>query len=817
MEKFVCIHGHFYQPPRENPWLEAVELQDSAFPFHDWNERITAECYAPNATARLLDGDMRIAAIVNNYSRISFNFGPTLLAWMKDKAPDIHDAIIEADKESQKRFSGHGSAMAQCFNHMIMPLANRRDQYTQVLWGMRDFEFRFGRKPEGMWLPETAADTESLDALAEQGIKFTILSPYQASKVRPLDGGDWQDVNGGRVDPSRAYLVKLPSGRSINVFFYDGPLSQAVAFERLLRDGGMFSGRLMDGFDESRSWNQLALTATDGESYGHHHRHGEMALAYALDNIEKNGQVKLTNCAEFLAKNPPTHEAQIHQKSAWSCSHGIGRWERNCGCNSGGRPGWNQNWRKPLREALDWLRDRLNPGYEECARKYFKDPWKARDEYISVILDRSPENISKFLSQVGLKEMNEEERITALRLLEMQRHAMLMYTSCGWFFDELSGIETVQVIHYAARALQLAKDLLEEDFEKGFLELLEKAPSNIKENQNGRKIYDKFVKPAVVDREKIAAHYAISSVFENYPEEARIFSFTIAQEDRQTFSAGAARLVIGRIKVIFEITRNSDTLSYGVLYTGEHHVNCGVRFYQGPEAYGTMLKEMQEAFDRADFVQVIRLMDQHFGESNYSLKHLFKDEQRKVLDQIFATAREDLHNTLHLITERYTPLQRFLASLNVRTPSELRVPFEVMLNTALRRELEAETMDREKVQMLLQEAEKDGVKLDAESLGYAMKFHLDRLCSALESTPEDKELLPQFTAAAELAMAVPFEVNLWRPQNVYDRMRREVRPGISKRAQEGDGGARSWVQEFDELGQTLGFRLENNHGEQKQE
>ena len=808
MDRFVCIHGHFYQPPRENPWLEAVELQDSAFPFHDWNERITAECYAPNGTARLLDGDARIAAIVNNYSRINFNFGPTLLAWMKEKAPDIHDAIVQADLESQKRFSGHGSAMAQCYNHMIMPLANRRDQFTQVLWGIRDFEFRFGRKPEGMWLPETAADDESLDVLAENGIRFTILSPYQASKVRPLSGGDWQDVNGGRVDPSRAYLVKLPSGRSMHVYFYDGPLSQAIAFERLLRDGGMFAGRLMDGFDDTRNWNQITLTATDGESYGHHHRHGEMALAYALHQIDNKPEVKLTNCAEFLAKNPPTHEAQIHQKSAWSCAHGVERWRSNCGCNSGGRPGWNQLWRQPLREALDWLRDRLAPGYETCAKNYFKDAWKAREEYISVILDRSPENISAFFEREASRKLTEEEQITAVRLLEMQRHAMLMYTSCGWFFDELSGIETVQVIHYAARALQLAKDLLEEDYEPGFLERLEKARSNIKEHGNGRKIYEKFVMPAIVDREKIAAHYAISSIFENYPEEARIFSFTIQQEDRQTFTAGNARLLIGRIKVIFEITRNSDVLTYGVLYTGEHHVNCGVRFYQGPEAYQTMTKEIQEAFDRADFAQVIRLMDQHFGESNYSLKHLFKDEQRKVLDQIFANAREDLHNTLRLITERYTPLQRFLATLHVPAPSELRVPFEIMLNSALRRELEAERVDLERVQQLLQEAEKDGVTLDEQSLGYAMKFHLDRLCDALQADPENMDLLPRFTAAAELANALPFEVNLWRPQNIYHQMRGTVRAGIARQARDGNEPAKNWLHEFDSLGEKLGFRTE---------
>ena len=237
MEKYVCIHGHFYQPPRENPWLEYVEVQDSAAPYHDWNERITAECYGRNATARILNHEGRIEKIVNNYSRISFNFGPTLLSWMRDQIPWVHDAIVEADRQSRKRYSGHGSAIAQVYNHMILPLANPRDKLTQVIWGIRDFEFRFGRRPEGMWLSETAADIETLDAMAQSGIRFTILSPYQASKVRELGKRNWRDVNGGRVDPTVPYRVNLPGGRSIAVFFYDGPVSRAVYFERLLDSG----------------------------------------------------------------------------------------------------------------------------------------------------------------------------------------------------------------------------------------------------------------------------------------------------------------------------------------------------------------------------------------------------------------------------------------------------------------------------------------------------------------------------------------------------------------------------------------------------
>ena len=574
MENYLCIHGHFYQPPRENPWLEAIELQDSAFPYHDWNERIAAECYAPNTAARQLDCEGRIVGIVNNYSQISFNFGPTLLAWIAEKMPDVLAAIIEADKSSRKRFSGHGSALAQAYNHMILPLANRRDKLTQARWGIRDFEHRFGRSPEGLWLPECAVDTDSLEVLAESGIKFTVLSPFQAGKVRRIGAEKWRDVNGGRVDPSRAYRINLPSGRNIAVFFYDAPVSKAVAFERLLSDGETFARRLMDGYDDERGHSQLMHIATDGESYGHHHRYGEMALAYALDYVQSNGLAKLTNYGEFLEKHPPTHEARIHEKSAWSCSHGIGRWQRDCGCNSGGHPAWHQRWRQPLREALDWLRDQVAPAYEANAKEYFKDPWRTRDDFISVILDRSSANVQRFLLAHSSRELTPQDELHCLRLLELQRHAMLMFTSCGWFFDELSGIETVQVIQYAGRVLQLAHHTLGLDLEAPFLDRLAKAPSNIPEHKDGRRIYEKFVKPAIMDREQLGAHFAVSSLFETYPREARIYRFIFEQRHHQAFEAGKARLVIGNAKITFEITRGADVFSYAAMHLGDHNVSC---------------------------------------------------------------------------------------------------------------------------------------------------------------------------------------------------------------------------------------------------
>ena len=479
LERYVCIHGHFYQPPRENAWLETIEMQDSAYPYHDWNERVTAECYAPNTASRILDNEGFITLIVNNYEKISFNFGPTLLAWMEANNPDTYKAILEADRRSLKTYSGHGSAIAQSYGHIIMPLATKRDKYTQVLWGLRDFEHRFNRTPEGMWLPETAVDIETLEIMAGMGIRFTILAPHQASRVRKKGSNDWNDVINGSIDPSQAYEIILPSGNRLDLFFYNGPISRNIAFENVLRSGDNLSQLLIESFSEEAERPQIIHVATDGETYGHHHRFGDMALAYALHDIETDNRAQITNYGEFLEKHPPDYYVEIIENTSWSCPHGVERWRNNCGCNAGRNPAWNQAWRAPLREALDWLRDTLAPSYEEKARQFLNDPWLARDEYINVILNRSSQNTSEFFQKHRSHELDKEETVTALKLLELQRHAMLMYTSCGWFFDELSGIETVQVIQYAGRAVQLADELLGNGIEEDFLGRHEKARSNL--------------------------------------------------------------------------------------------------------------------------------------------------------------------------------------------------------------------------------------------------------------------------------------------------------------------------------------------------
>jgi alpha-amylase/alpha-mannosidase (GH57 family) len=810
MQKYVCVHGHFYQPPRENPWLESVELQDSAAPYHDWNERIAAECYAPNATARMLDGEGKIASIVNTYSRISFNFGPTLLAWMQRAMPDVHQAIVDADRRSRERFSGHGSALAQVYNHMILPLANRRDKFTQVLWGIRDFEFRFGRKPEGLWLSETAADTETLDVLAELGIRFTILSPFQAKTVRELAADKpWEDVNGGRVDPARAYLCKLPSGRQISLFFYDAPVSQAIAFERLLESGERFAARLLSAFSDQRQWDQLVHVATDGESYGHHHRYGEMALAYALHHIESNHLARLTNYAEYLAQHPPVHEAQIHEGSAWSCSHGVGRWMANCGCNSGGHPGWHQEWRAPLRQALDWLRDQLAPRYEQIAAALFKNPWDARNDYLDVILDRSPESVDRFFDKHGHHPLNDLEKITAIKLLEMQRHALLMYTSCGWFFDELSGIETVQVIQYAARALQLARDVLEQDLEPGFLDLLQHARSNLPEHQNGRVIYEKYVRPAMLNWEMVIAHYAMSSLFEGYERRTHIYLYDFESEERRMHVAGKSKLAYGRVRVGFQLARESSVMNYAALYLGEHNMICGVNPCSGEPAFREATEAMGAAFDRADYPEVIRLIDHHLQAPSYSLKTLFKDEQRKIINEIVATARDDVERGYRLITERYLPLMNFLRDLRIPPPGPLQAAAQFVLHADACRALSADQPDLDRIRSALEQARRQQINIFDAELAYVTKTTLERMMQKLAATPGNASLLQYAATLVALVRATPLDLNLWKVQNAYWGMLQADFPKLKPKAGQADAASVEWTKAFVALGEQLNFAVKH--------
>jgi len=497
MKKYICVHGHFYQPPRENPWTGVIEEQGSAAPDHDWNERITSECYAPNAQTQILNNQDEAIHTVNNYSQISFNFGPTLLSWMEKSSPETYQSILEADQGSLARFSGHGAAIAQAYNHVIMPLANDRDKRSQVIWGIKDFEYRFKRKPEGMWLPETAVNLDTLEILAEQGIVFTILAPNQAQSVARIGSDKWEDVTDGTIDTQLPYLCRLPSGKEINIFFYNGHISNEIAFGEMLKNGVDLAKSLIKQYPKPLGCPRLVHIANDGETYGHHHSFGNMALAYMLYYIETNHLARVTIYGEFLAKNPPEYEVRIMEDTSWSCFHGVQRWKANCGCQLDSEKKWNQEWRKYLRETLDWLRDQLIPFYEQSMSAYYDDPWQIRNNYINVILDPSEENLANVIWSDARQELSVEDKVKIRNLLGMQHHAMLMYTSCGWFFDDISGLESTQILQYAARAMQLAKEVGSDDLEDEFLNRLASAQSNIPEMGNGRTIYGLFVKPAM--------------------------------------------------------------------------------------------------------------------------------------------------------------------------------------------------------------------------------------------------------------------------------------------------------------------------------
>jgi alpha-amylase/alpha-mannosidase (GH57 family) len=798
MERFVCIHAHFYQPPRENPWIEAVERQDSAYPYHDWNERITAECYAPNGASRILDSAGRIRQIVNNYGRISFNFGPTLLSWMQEKSPDTYERILKSDRESQKRFSGHGSAIAQGYNHMILPLANERDKHTQVLWGIHDFEHRFGRAPEGLWLPETAVDIQTLEALAGHGITFTVLAPHQAGRVRKIGGRSWKDVHGGRIDPTRAYLAKLPSGAKINLFFYDGPISQAVAFERLLDSGENFATRLESGFSDKRDWPQLMHIATDGETYGHHHKHGDMALAYALDRIDTDEQINLTNYGEFLEKFPATHEVQIIENSSWSCFHGVERWRSDCGCNSG-RQGWNQAWRGPLRTALDYLRDSVAELFERQAAPLLHDPWTARNDYIDVILNRSPDTLWVFFEKHSRRQLQPEETVLALKLLETQRHAMLMYTSCGWFFDELSGLETVQVMQYAARVVQLAKETAGMDLEPEFLKRLAEAQSNIPGLGDGANVYNLWIKPAMVDLCKVGAHFAISTAF-NGDHVVPQFCYDVKPLDYRQAESGAARLALGRARVTSRITRESRELTFAVIYLGEQVLHAGVHDSQRDDEYVELAATTMAAFSGGDFEEVLRLLDEHFGGMLYSLLSLFKDEQKRILDIILSRTLRDAENSYHGIYEKHGSLLRFIREMGQPVPEVLRFTAEFVLNNDLKRTLNTDPVDFVRIAMLMEMVKREGVQLDQAGIGFAASNSLTRVLCLLREKPQDHEILDRANVLTSLFATMPLSVNYWHAQNIYYSILNTAFPAL---AGNHTADSLAWQARFLALGEKL--------------
>lgn len=494
----ICIHGHFYQPPRENPWTGEIERQDSAKPYHDWNERIYEECYKPNSQADIINDKGETVLEVNNYEYINFNFGPALLAWIQNKHPETYQKIINADKRSISLHGGHGNAIAMCYNHMIMPLANFNDKITQVKWGLADFRHNFGRESEGIWLPETACNMETIEVLISEGVKYIILDTSQAEQVRKIGDLSWTDVSENTIDPKMPYrcFSKVNSDKYLDIFFYNGPVSKAVAFDDVLKSSQNLLNKIITASDDDISMHQLVSVATDGETFGHHKKHAERTLAFFIRSLAPQNNLKMVNFGQYLEKNPPTCEVKIKPGksglgTSWSCVHGVERWRDDCGCGGGG--GWHQEWRAPLKETLDWLRDSMIVIYENFGSQLFKDVWKARNDYIKLVLKNNSTALHNFFANNAVRKLTETEMNTAMQLLEMQRNAMLMYTSCGWFFSEISGLETVKILEYASMAMDITKEITGVSFEAEFKKRLERAPSNIPKYENGSNVFDELV------------------------------------------------------------------------------------------------------------------------------------------------------------------------------------------------------------------------------------------------------------------------------------------------------------------------------------
>ena len=765
MSKYLCIHGHFYQPPRENAWLEEIEMQDSASPFHDWNERITHECYQPNATSRILNEEHKIVDIVNNYSKISFNFGPTLLSWMEQNAPDVYAAILKADRESIKYFGGFGSAMAQVYNHLIMPLANERDQITQVIWGMEDFRSRFGREADGMWLAETAVDIQTLETLASHGIKFTVLAPRQGLRYKKIGSDKWTKG----VDSKKHYICQLPSGKTITLFFYDGPRSQDVAFKGLLKNGREFAESLISSFDE-RDDPQLVHIATDGESYGHHHRHGDMALAYCCQYIENHDQVQLTNYSQYMNLVAAEYEVEIQNNTSWSCYHGIERWRSNCGC--GNESGYHQLWREPLRESLNWLRDSLSEVYLQQMRGYHPDPWKLRNEYIGIILNRGTEFVDSFLKTHCDIDSEGPDRTQVIRLLEMQRQGLLMFTSCGWFFDEVSRIETIQILQYANRAIQLAEISSDISLESKFIKMLSKAESNVAELKSAAVIYQNQIQPKRISLTKVGMHYAVASLFDENPEELSILNYSCKSSPFERYYAGEQILAMGRTNISSAVTYSKQQFSFAVLYIGQHHI-IGSASTIPKETFVEMKAKIVKAFKESRFYRVVDIMQEYFGGSNFSFFELFKDERNKVLMKILRSNVNSAAASYRRIFERNYNLLNIIQSADIAIPSVIMKNTEVVINLELHESLQKVTADLRKLRHLVEEVQKWQVPIEKKILSFNATQKINALIEQFSTFKDKAQLLADIGEVLRLVELIELDPSLNKLQNQLLQISRE--------------------------------------------
>jgi alpha-amylase/alpha-mannosidase (GH57 family) len=618
--------------------------------------------------------------------------------------------------------------MAQSYNHIILPLANERDKETEILWGIADFEKRFQRKPEGMWLPETAVNNATLRVLIKHGIRYIILSPFQALRVRPFEGKKWVDVSQGRIDitqPYRCFIkdasAKKGSNQFIDIFFYEGAISKDVAFGDLLRNGNIFCDRLAQIYQSSKKRPQLIHIATDGETYGHHKKFSEMALAYALSQGFDSRGLEIINYGTFLKRFPPVEEVDIDEGlkgegTSWSCAHGVGRWKEDCGCSTGGRPGWNQKWRKPLREALDLLRDELSLLFEREGEGIFKDVWEARNGYIHVLFVRSPDEIKKFFDRYGRGELDRERKIRGLRLLEMETHALQMYTSCGWFFADVSGLETLIVFQHAARAVELAEELTGQEIEKGFLKHLTEAKSNLPEMENGKQVYERLVKPRGVTLEKVVNHFAISSLFDAGEKEKKIYSFQIERKNYERLEKDHHLLVLGQVKVTPDAIPDPKEFLFGLIPSTKEVFRTWVTEAKDLFPFETLKEKGMSQLGKGE-EEMVKVLTSLLGDRVFTIRDTFKEERQAIFQNLIKAEYDEHCRTYADLFDRTRPVIEALAREGLEIPYEIRVAAEVTLSERLAAEVEAlkrdfqGTLQRGTIDRIIGEARDHGFQL----------------------------------------------------------------------------------------------------------
>lgn len=769
MQPFV-LHAHFYQPERLNPWTGALDPEPSAAPDRDWNERILRQCYRPNGSARIFDGSRRVEQIVNNYERLSFNFGPTLLTWMERHDPQTYARIVDGDWRSSVRL-GHGNAMAQAYNHMILPLANARDRRTQVLWGLADFRHRFTREAEGMWLPETACNREVVDTLIDAGVRFTVLAPYQADRVR-FAGGRWQPA-GGALDLGRAYRHAHSdgSGRHLAVFFYDGGLAQGMAFDPATADAGVLLERLQQA---RPAGGGLTSAALDGETFGHHHPFGELGLAYALFTAAERRGMAPTNYGAWLEANPPVDDVEVvaGEGTAWSCAHGVGRWYRDCGCSTDSLPDWNQAWRTPLRQALDMVRDAAAAVFEERGAELLRDPWAARDRYIDVRLGRVGR--AEFLDAVAVRNLPDDRTVDLWTLLESQRNAMIMYTSCGWFFADISGIETVYVLRYAARALDLLGELGAPVPRDTVLDILATAPSNKPGVGTGADVWREQVDTAVVTPRRVAAHTALRGLVRQLPARDETGGSVVTLTDHRRDQRERLGLSTARMVVTSNGTGRRHDYFVAALHLGGLDFHGVVSEYPGAQAYAAAVTRLWEAFPTAPLARLLQLVNELIAGEEFGLGAALPEGRQEVVGAIFSELNERFTEQYARLFHDHRRELEMLTAAGYTLPRDLRAAAELTLSAELEQHLRAAAVAATRpeaftgIRATLEQARSQGYQLDLAPVEAALTTAVARAaCAAARTlTPADVDAIRRWvTLSAEIGV----DLDLTGPQEcVYE-------------------------------------------------